>query len=99
MVAVYGQVYQTGADAWQLFAWWSVVLIGYAIAHADPIVHLFFWVTVSGGLGVLILMTLTSAAVIGFFGRDRLGENAEPAPTRELTGLTGLADTLEELVP
>ncbi|MDI1461067.1 APC family permease [Catellatospora sp. KI3] len=50
-------------------------LIGYAIAHADPIIHLFFWVTVSGGLGVLILMTLTSAAVIGFFGRDRLGEN------------------------
>jgi 2-haloacid dehalogenase len=30
---------------------------------------------------------------------NRLGERAEPAPTRELTGLTGLADTLEELVP
>jgi 2-haloacid dehalogenase len=29
---------------------------------------------------------------------NRLGENAEPAPTRELTGLRGLADTLEELV-
>jgi 2-haloacid dehalogenase len=29
---------------------------------------------------------------------NRLGERAEPAPTRELSGLTGLADTLEELV-
>jgi amino acid transporter len=51
------------------------VLIGYAIAQADPIIHLFFWVTVTGGLGVLILMTLTSAAVIGFFARDRRGES------------------------
>jgi len=30
---------------------------------------------------------------------NRLGERAEPAPTRELAGLTGLADTLEALVP
>ena len=30
---------------------------------------------------------------------NRLGEHAEPAPTRELKGLTGLADTLDELVP
>jgi 2-haloacid dehalogenase len=30
---------------------------------------------------------------------NRLGERAEPAPTRELTGLTGLADTLDELAP
>ncbi|HEY7178950.1 MAG TPA: HAD family hydrolase [Gaiella sp.] len=29
---------------------------------------------------------------------NRLGERAEPPPTRELSGLTGLADTLEELV-
>ncbi|HET8812360.1 MAG TPA: HAD family hydrolase [Gaiella sp.] len=30
---------------------------------------------------------------------NRLGERAEPAPTRQLTGLTGLADTLDELAP
>lgn len=30
---------------------------------------------------------------------NRLGERAEPTPTHELTGLTGLAETLEELVP
>ncbi len=30
---------------------------------------------------------------------NRLGERAEPAPTRELPDLTGLPDTLDELVP
>lgn len=30
---------------------------------------------------------------------NRLGERAEPAPTRELGDLTGLADALDELVP
>jgi 2-haloacid dehalogenase len=30
---------------------------------------------------------------------NRLGERGEPAPTRELPGLTGLADVLDELVP
>jgi FMN phosphatase YigB (HAD superfamily) len=30
---------------------------------------------------------------------NRLGERAEPAPTRELSTLTGLADTLDDLVP
>lgn len=29
LLAVYGQVYQTGADAWQLFAMWTVVLLAY----------------------------------------------------------------------
>jgi amino acid transporter len=45
------------------------VLAGYALAGADPIVHLFFWITVTGGLGVLVLMTVTSAAVVAFFAR------------------------------
>jgi 2-haloacid dehalogenase len=30
---------------------------------------------------------------------NRLGERAEPAPTRELPDLSGLPDTLDELVP
>ncbi|MFJ8579421.1 APC family permease [Micromonospora sp. NPDC093277] len=49
----------------------AVVLAGYTITDADPIVHLFFWVTVTGGLGVLILMTVTSASVVAFFIRNR----------------------------
>lgn len=31
LLAVYGQVYQTGADAWQLFATWTLVLVAYGI--------------------------------------------------------------------
>jgi 2-haloacid dehalogenase len=30
---------------------------------------------------------------------NRLGEQREPAPSRELSSLMGLADTLDELVP
>jgi amino acid transporter len=47
----------------------AVVLVIYAGFGLDPIVYLFFWLTVLGGLGVLILMTATSAAVIFFFSR------------------------------
>ncbi|WP_433615844.1 APC family permease [Dactylosporangium sp. CA-139114] len=52
-----------------------VVLILYFVTHTDPLVHLFAWMTVVGGLGVLILMWATSAAVIGFFLRNRRREN------------------------
>jgi amino acid transporter len=47
----------------------GVVLAVYAIAGLDPIVKLFFWWTVLGGLGVLILMAATSVAVVAFFAR------------------------------
>jgi amino acid transporter len=49
-----------------------VVLIIYAVAGADPLVHLFAWLTTAGGLGVLILMWATCGAVIMFF-RQRPG--------------------------
>ncbi|SCE92139.1 APC family permease [Micromonospora chaiyaphumensis] len=45
------------------------VLTGYVLADADPIVHLFFWLTSLGALGVLILMTATSVAVLSYFAR------------------------------
>ncbi|MET7398008.1 APC family permease [Dactylosporangium sp. NPDC005572] len=47
----------------------GLVLVVYAAAGLDPIVHLFFWLTVLGGLGVLILMTATSVAVIAYFAQ------------------------------
>ncbi|BCJ61572.1 amino acid permease [Micromonospora endophytica] len=65
------------------------VLVGYALAGADPIVHLFFWIAVSGGLGVLILMTITSAAVIGFFARITHTEG--PWRSRIAPGIATLA--------
>jgi amino acid transporter len=59
------------------------VLVIYKITGADPLVHLFAWLTTAGGLGVLILMWSASAAVVAFFVRHRRRENvwrAQVAP-------------------
>ncbi len=52
-----------------------VIVIAYAVSGLDPLVYLFFWVSVTGGLGVLILMCLTSVAVIGYFLTSPSGES------------------------
>jgi amino acid transporter len=53
----------------------AVILI-YAIAGWDPVLYLFFTLGVTGGFGVLLLITVTSIAVIAFFAREPSGENA-----------------------
>ncbi|MEV4824548.1 APC family permease [Micromonospora sp. NPDC049274] len=70
------------------------VLIGYAVAGADPVVHLFFWVTVTGGLGVLVLMTVTSAAVVGFFARTGHTEGPWRAAVAPLIAMLALSSIL-----
>jgi amino acid transporter len=52
------------------------VIVIYAIAGWDPILYLFFTFGVTGGFGVLVLITLTSIAVVAFFAREPSGENA-----------------------
>ncbi len=52
-----------------------VVLIVFAAAGWDPLVQLFYWGSTTGGLGVLLLYTLTSVAVLAFFARNSRGEN------------------------
>jgi amino acid transporter len=49
-------------------------IVGFALAGANPMATLFFWLGTSGGLGVLILLAVTSVAVIVFFNRDPHGE-------------------------
>jgi amino acid transporter len=69
------------------------VLIAYAFTHADPLVYLFAWLTVVGGLGVLILMWAASAAVVVYFLRNRRLENAwrgSIAPTLAFLLLSGV---------
>jgi amino acid transporter len=53
-----------------------IVILLYAAYNLDPVVQLMFWVGTGGGLGIMLLVTLTSLAVITFFVRDRHGENA-----------------------
>jgi amino acid transporter len=52
-----------------------IVLVIYKLIGADPLVYLFAWLTVAGGLGVLILMWAASAAVLAFFIRHPRREN------------------------
>jgi amino acid transporter len=51
------------------------VIVLYAVAGWDPLVQLFFWGGSAGGIGVLLLITITSVAVIGYFGRNHHGED------------------------
>ena len=51
------------------------VIAGYALAHADPMTSLFFDLGTTGGFGILVLLAVTSVAVIAFFARDWHGEN------------------------
>jgi amino acid transporter len=51
-----------------------VVIVSFAAAHLDPLLNLFYWLGTTGGFGVLVLLTGTSAAVIGYF-RRKGGEN------------------------
>jgi amino acid transporter len=45
------------------------VILTYAVLHWDPVVYLFYWGGAIGAVGVLLLLDLTSFAVIGYFGR------------------------------
>ena len=51
-----------------------VALTLYAVAGWDPLIQLFYWGSTTGGLGVLLLYTLTSIAVVAFFARNAHGE-------------------------
>jgi amino acid transporter len=51
------------------------VIVIYAVAGWDPILYLFFTIGVTGGFGVLVLITITSIAVVAFFAREPSGEN------------------------
>lgn len=54
MLALQGQIYQTGADAWQLFALWAVLLLPWLFG-----LHTVFLAVLSGGL-------LNIAAILAF---------------------------------
>jgi len=70
------------------------VIVGYAVSGQDPMTRLFFWLGTTGGFGIVLLLTLTSIAVVAFFARGRHGENAwrcQVAPTIAAILLAGIA--------
>jgi amino acid transporter len=67
------------------------VIVAFAVAGADPVVHLFYLASTSGALGILLLLFLAGVSVLGFFAADRRGETwwrARIAPALSLAGLT-----------
>lgn len=52
----------------------ALVIAIYAIGDLDPLVELFFYAGTAGGLGVLLLVTVTAVSVLWFFAHDRRGE-------------------------
>jgi amino acid transporter len=58
----------------------GLAVIGlYAAAGWDPFVQLFFWLGTTGGVGILLLLAITSVSTVVFFLRDPRGE---PTATR-----------------
>ncbi|WP_086819667.1 APC family permease [Allokutzneria sp. NRRL B-24872] len=52
------------------------VIVVYALFDLDPVINLFYWWCTSGSLGVMLLITATSFAVIGFFVKRPTAESA-----------------------
>ena len=61
-LAVFGQIYQTGADAWQLFALWSVLVLGWASISAFA-AHWLLWLALAN---VSLWLWWEQAAVPGW---------------------------------
>lgn len=53
-----------------------LVIVVYATAGWDPVVHLFFWGGTAGGLGVLLLIATTSIAIVVYFLRHPAEDTA-----------------------
>ena len=69
------------------------VIVFCAATGQDPMVRLFFGLGTLGGFGIIVLLALTSVAVIVFFARDGRGENTWQrliAPALAAVALAGI---------
>lgn len=70
-----------------------IVVLGFALAHRDPFLDLFTWLTGIGAVGVILLQSTAGLAIIVFFRRrdlDRRVWNTLIAPILSLCGLLTL---------
>ncbi|MCH9695149.1 MAG: DUF2157 domain-containing protein [Gammaproteobacteria bacterium] len=75
LLAVIGQVYQTGADAWELFAAWTVLTLPWALVSKSS-AHWMFW----------IVICLTAVSLYGAQVMVALG-HLEPTELAIVTGV------------
>src|SRR4051794_19608175 len=71
----------------------AVVVAVFALAQADPVLQLFTWMSGLATVSILVLMVLTSLAVIVFFARtgvDRRVWHTKIAPILGTVGLLGV---------
>jgi amino acid transporter len=69
----------------------ALVVVGaFVLADADPVLKLFTWLTNLGALGVLLLMAVTSFAVVAYF-RNRPEHGLGPWPSLIAPLLSGIA--------
>ncbi len=84
-LAVFGQIYQTGADSWELFAGWAGLIAGYVVSSR------------SQGLWLLWIVLVHVAACLFVFQRYVMPEPAKTLPLFLGLGLVdGLILTLRE---
>lgn len=62
LLALVGQTYQTGADPWQLFATWALLLVPLAALGQSPLLWTLCWL-----LGQLALVLYWRLGLFGFF--------------------------------
>ena len=71
--SVFGRVHPRTGAPWIASLAQSILALSvvgiFALAGADPVLQLFTWLTNMGALGVLLLMAVTSFAVVGYFRR------------------------------
>jgi amino acid transporter len=92
--AVFGRTSTSGAPRAGSMAQTAIgllVIVGFAVSGADPVVDLFYVASTSGALGILLLLFLTGVAVLGYFGSDRHGEDAWRTRIAPAVSLAGLA--------
>lgn len=71
LLGLVGQTYQTGAQSWQLFAWWTVLLLPWALTLRRPGLWL-FWLVIMNFALMLWLAVGNSFLMIGVL-HDSLG--------------------------
>ncbi len=65
LLALFGQVYQTGADTWQLFFGWAVLIIPWVIIARFPALWLLWLGLVNAGL--ILYFGVTDFAFVSYF--------------------------------